>query len=213
MSWSPCDVVESRLKLLLVTEQGQSIRFSETPLRAASRVSGGVRGIRLEKGDSVVTMDVVVPDQDLLVVTTSGFGKRTPVAEFPLQGRGGGGVRALKVSDKTGPVAAAKMVKPGGELLIISAGGLVIRTPVDGISQQGRSAQGVSVMSLRPDDRVVSISYANGNGSAEPHAETSPASRAGAPGSSVGSLASVSRTQPAVENDGETDGRGNGSQE
>jgi DNA gyrase subunit A len=182
---------------IIVTEQGQSIRFSEEPLRAASRASGGVRGIRLDKGDRVVSMEIVKPDMDLLVVTAHGFGKRTDLTEFPTQGRGGGGVRALKVSEKTGPVAAAKVVKRSGELLITSAGGLVIRTPIEGISQQGRAAHGVGVMSLNPEDRVVSISYANGNGVAEQSQRRRAPVHQGVAETSAGSLAAVSRAEPA----------------
>ncbi len=151
-------------EVILITEQGQSIRFSETVLRAASRTSGGVRGIRLEEGDRVVAMDIVDPELDLLLVTVDGFGKRTALAEFPVQGRGGAGVRALKVTDKTGPVAAARVVKPTEELLVVSAGGLVIRTPVERIPCYGRSSQGVNVMNLNEGDKVASISSANGNG-------------------------------------------------
>ncbi len=151
-------------EVILITEQGQSIRFSETVLRAASRTSGGVRGIRLEEGDRVVAMDIVDPGLDLLLVTSDGFGKRTALAEFPVQGRGGAGVRALKVTEKTGPVAAARVVKPTEELMVVSAGGLVIRTPVERIPCYGRSSQGVNVMNLKEGDKVASISSANGNG-------------------------------------------------
>ena len=153
-------------EVILVSEQGQAIRFTEKQLRAASRVSGGVRGIRLDPGDRVAAMDIVDPESDLLLVTANGFGKRTPLQEFTSHGRGGGGVRALMVTEKTGPVAAARVVKEAEELLIISAGGLVIRTPVNLISCLGRSAQGVNVMNLKENDRVASISFANGNGTA-----------------------------------------------
>ncbi|MGE5619755.1 MAG: DNA gyrase subunit A [Sphingomonadaceae bacterium] len=151
-------------EVILVTERGQAIRFPETEMRAASRTSGGVRGIRLAPGDRVVALEIVDPSLDLLVVTTFGFGKRTQLAEFTPHGRGGRGVRALKVTEKTGPVAAARVVKPTDELMAISSGGLVIRTPVESISLLGRDTQGVSVMDLREGDRVASISITNGNG-------------------------------------------------
>ena len=167
-------------EVMLVTEQGQAIRFAEAELRAASRTSGGVRGIRLGAGDNVVTMDVVDPELDLLVVTANGFGKRTALAEFPTQGRGGGGVRAVKVTDRTGPVADAKVVRPTEELVIISAAGLVIRTPVERIPSYGRSSQGVNVMSLNRDDRVVRIASTNGGGASKPGASPSAHPRAGA---------------------------------
>ncbi|MHB0871569.1 MAG: DNA gyrase subunit A [Chloroflexota bacterium] len=151
-------------EVILVTEQGQATRFPETGLRAASRTSGGVRGIRLSPDDRVVAMEIVDPDLDLLVVTTDGYGKRTPLEEFASHGRGGSGVRALRVTERTGPVAAARVVKPTDELMAISSGGLVIRTPVESISRLGRDTQGVSVMDLREGDKVASISITNGNG-------------------------------------------------
>ncbi|HEX9016644.1 MAG TPA: DNA gyrase C-terminal beta-propeller domain-containing protein, partial [Chloroflexota bacterium] len=158
-------------EMILVTEHGQAIRFSEKQLRAASRTSGGVRGIRLDPGDRLMAMDIVVPDGDLLVVAANGVGKRTSLSEFTTHHRGGGGVKALNVTERTGLVAAARVVKEAEELLIISAGGLVIRTPVNTISLLGRAAQGVNVMNLNENDRVVSISFANGNGSQHPDVE------------------------------------------
>ena len=178
-------------EVILVTEKGQSIRFSEEPLRAASRVSGGVRGIRLDSGDQLVAMEIVDPALDLLLVTSNGFGKRTPMREFPVQGRAGAGVIALKVTEKTGPVATARIVKLTDELVIISASGLVLRTPVERIPSYGRASQGVSVMHLREGDKVACISLTNGNGAARGRgrsasdavngkARKAPASRSGA---------------------------------
>jgi DNA gyrase subunit A len=155
-------------EVILVSEQGQSIRFSEAQLRAASRTSGGVRGIRLEEGDNLVAMEIVMPEHDLLIVTSEGFGKRTNLSEFHPQGRGGGGVRALKVTSKTGPVAAVRVVKPSEELVVISSGGLVIRTPVEMIPCYGRSSQGVNVMNLNDGDKVASISLTNGTDAERP---------------------------------------------
>ncbi len=189
--------------VILVTEQGQSIRFAEMQLRAASRQSGGVRGIRLDPGDRVVAMDIVDPNSDLLVVTQNGVGKRTPLREFPRQGRGGGGVRALKVTARTGPVAAARVVQEAEELLIISAGGIVIRTPVHLISQLGRPAQGVNVMHLNENDRVASISFANGNGSVAREAKHGVAGSDGLV-EEVGG-ADLDEEEPAPEADRESD--------
>ncbi len=150
-------------EVILVTEQGQSIRFGESVLRAASRTSGGVRGIRLDGEDRLVSMEIVDPELDLLLVTANGFGKRTALGEFSTQGRGGSGLIALKVTDKTGPVAAARVVNEADELVVISAAGLVIRTPVERIPSYGRSSQGVSVMNLREGDKVACISLTSGN--------------------------------------------------
>jgi len=149
--------------VILVTQKGQSIRFAVSTLRASSRTSGGVRGIRLAPDDRVVSMDVAFPDAFLLVVTTEGFGKLTPVGEYPCQHRAGSGVRTFKVMEKTGEVVAAKLVSQSQQLMIISAKGIVTRTPVKekdpkkGITVQGRSTQGVKLMRLSDGDKVVAI--------------------------------------------------------
>jgi DNA gyrase subunit A len=143
--------------VLLVTKQGQSIKFSVAKLRTASRTSGGVRGIRLAPGDSVVGMEIAVPDGLVLVVSTNGFGKRTPFKAYPLQHRGGGGVRTFKVIEKTGVVVSARVVELSDELMLISAKGIVIRTTVESIPVQGRDTQGVAIMRVEPGDTVASI--------------------------------------------------------
>ncbi|MFC1950706.1 DNA gyrase subunit A [Chloroflexota bacterium] len=150
--------------VILVTQRGQSIRFAVSVLRASSRTSGGVRGIRLASDDRVVSMDVTCPDAFLLVITTDGFGKLTPISDYPRQHRAGSGVKTFKVTEKTGEVVAAKLVSRSQQLIIISAGGIVTRTPVKekdpkkGITSQGRSTQGVRLMRLGQNDRVVAIS-------------------------------------------------------
>jgi len=149
--------------VLLVTEQGQAIRFAASELRAVSRTSGGVRGIRLSSGDQVVSMDIVHPNAYVLTVTAGGFGKLTPVAAYPRQHRAGGGVRTFKLTEKTGRVVAAAVVSLSQQAMIISADGIVIQTPIKekdprlGITILGRSTQGVRLMKLDPGDRVVAI--------------------------------------------------------
>jgi DNA gyrase subunit A len=153
----------SKDQVLLVTAHGQSIRFEVQELRSASRMSGGVRGIRLEEGDSVVTLDTVREDAELLVVSSHGYGKRTPLKEYPTQGRGGGGVRTMRVTDKTGPIAAARVISSDdNDLMIISSGGTVIRQGVQHIAQGGRSTQGVRLMSISNSEVVVAIATTNG---------------------------------------------------
>jgi DNA gyrase subunit A len=145
-------------QVILVTERGQAIRFEVQELRAASRTSGGVRGIRLDDKDNVVSLCVVIPQSELLVVTTNGYGKRTPVDEYPTQGRGGGGVITARLTDKTGSVAGARtLTEEDRDLMIISAAGVVIRTDWHTIMQAGRPTQGVRLMHLGSGDRVVSI--------------------------------------------------------
>ena len=149
--------------VLLVTQQGQAIRFAVSTLRAASRTSGGVRGIRLGTGDQVAGMDIIRPKAYVLVVTSGGFGKLTPVAEYPKQHRAVGGVRTFKLTEKSGKIAASVVVSLKQQVMIITAEGIVIQTPVKekdpkkGITVQGRSTQGVKLQELDPGDRVVAI--------------------------------------------------------
>ena len=142
---------------IVVTGQGQSIRFSVGTLRSASRQSGGVRGIRLTKGDRMVTLEIAKRDEAMLVVTEQGFGKRTPVQEYPLQGRGGHGVITFKTTSKTGNLISARMVNPTQELMLISEGGIVLRTEVEQISVQGRPTQGVTLMDMEKGDSVAAV--------------------------------------------------------
>jgi DNA gyrase subunit A len=142
--------------VLLITEHGQAIRFAAQELRAASRMSGGVRGIRLDTGDQVVALVYAKPKAELLVVTTHGYGKRTPIEEYPTHGRGGGGIITARLTDKTGVIAAARILtEEDRDLMIISAEGTVIRTDWHTVAQSGRPTQGVRLMNMQPGDRVV----------------------------------------------------------
>ncbi len=149
--------------VVLVTRKGQSICFSVSSLRAASRTSGGVRAIRLAEGDGVVSMDRVDTEAFLLVVSEGGYGKITPLDKYPRQHRAGTGVRTFKIVEKSGDVTAARVVTEKQQVMLISAEGMITLTPVkekdprQGISTQGRSTQGVRVMTLDEGDRLVSI--------------------------------------------------------
>jgi DNA gyrase subunit A len=143
--------------MIVVSAHGQSLRFAVKTLRSASRTSGGVRGIRLATGDSVVGMEVATPDDAMLVVSALGHGKRTPVAEYPLQGRGGSGVITFKRHAKSGNLVTARKVNPSHELMLISEDGIVLRTPVEHISMQGRSTQGVKLMDVGGDNAVAAV--------------------------------------------------------
>jgi len=149
--------------IILVTRKGQSVRFPVAELRTSLRASGGVRGIELSEGDQVVSMDIVHPDTFVLVVSSGGFGKITPINEYPVQQRAGSGVRTFRPTDKTGLVAAAKVVTKTQQIMIISANGIITCTPVTeedprlGITIQGRSTQGVRLMKLEEGDQVVAI--------------------------------------------------------
>ncbi|HEX7022417.1 MAG TPA: DNA gyrase subunit A [Trueperaceae bacterium] len=146
--------------IVMATHDGQAIRFHEDEVRATGRATQGVRGIRLKKGDFVVSLAVINErDKDgaqLLAVTECGFGKRTALAEYPVQGRGGQGVITLRVTDRTGGLVSLGCVLGDEELLVLSEGGVLIRTRVSEISSYGRSSQGVTIMRLGEGDRVVS---------------------------------------------------------
>jgi len=116
-----------------------------------------VRGIRLAKGDQVVGMEIARPDQQLLVVSSKGYGKRTTFEEYPTQGRGGLGVRTFTVNERRGRLVAARTVNSKQQLMIISEDGIVIRTDVDSIAIQGRATMGVTLMGVGPRDTVASI--------------------------------------------------------
>lgn len=145
---------------ILVTRNGMGIRFEQSETRPMGRATGGVRGITLKDGDDVLTMDVIsegAPD-DLFMITEKGFGKRTALSQFRLQGRGGQGVTAMKTNGERGKLAGVRVVRPGAhELVMVSNFGTTIRMDADSISRQGRAAQGVRVMNLREGDVVSAI--------------------------------------------------------
>jgi DNA gyrase subunit A len=144
--------------IFLVSKQGMTIRFTEEEVRPMGLAAAGVRGMKLRStDDAVVSVDVAKDDNDILLVTEAGFGKRTKLERFNRQGRGGQGVRGIKLTAKRGGVTAAFMVSLEDEVLLISSGGTVIRTPVREISSQGRDATGVRVMSLDDGETVASV--------------------------------------------------------
>jgi DNA gyrase subunit A len=145
--------------LLLVTENGQAVRFHETDVRAMGRAAGGVTGIRLHAGDFVTSFEVAEPGGALLVVTEKGFGKRTALTQYQVKGRAGSGVATIdqKARETTGKVASARVVQPSDELTIISTGGLVLRLKVEQVRSAGRATRGVRLMRLQPDDSVAAV--------------------------------------------------------
>lgn len=162
------DLVAVRLaknedEVILVTVKGQSIRFIVSSLPARSRTAGGVRGIRLYENDRLVSMDIADSESFVLIVSVNGYGKLTHVPEYRLQKRSGSGVMTFQITDKTGDVAAARVVSLTQQVMIISSEGIIIRTPVkekdphQGIAVRKRIAQGVRLMRLDPGDKVVAI--------------------------------------------------------
>ena len=158
-------LTEGDHNILLVTRSGGSIRFNEEEVRKLGRATMGVRGIRLEQDDFVVGMVAAVDEgETVLIVTENGYGKRTLLANYRLQGRAGKGVIAIKTSTRNGPVVAMKMVAEDDELIIVSSNGMVTRMAVNDIRTIGRNTQGVRLMSLRKEEIVVDVGKIPQNG-------------------------------------------------
>jgi DNA gyrase subunit A len=143
--------------VILVSRKGQAIRFREDQVRPMGRSTSGVKGMGLRKGDEVIAAGIADDELDMLVVTEQGFGKRTRMADYPIKGRGGLGVKTVQLTEARGQLAGALAVREGYQVMLISNGGTVIRLPVEEIKRLGRSTQGVIVMRLRGDERVSSI--------------------------------------------------------
>ena len=148
--------------ILMATHNGQAICFAETDVRAMGREAVGVRGIRLKDGDWVVGAEIAQPDAGVLSITERGYGKRTPAAEYIRGGeepqhRGGSGMKNYNITDKTGPVAAVKVVQDSDDVLVVSDDGVIIRMEAAGISELGRATQGVRIMRLSEGARVISV--------------------------------------------------------
>ena len=148
--------------ILLATHNGQAICFAETDVRPMGREAVGVRGIRLKDGDWVVGAEIAQPDASVLSITEKGYGKRTPAAEYIRGGeepqhRGGSGMKNYNITDKTGPVAAVKVVQDSDDVLVVSDDGVIIRMEAAGISELGRATQGVRIMRLSEGARVISV--------------------------------------------------------
>ena len=144
--------------ILMVSHSGHASRFSESLVRPMGRDTSGIKGMNVSaKGNRVLAMDIARDDTELFVVTENGYGKRTPVAEYPVKGRGTKGVLTAKLTEKKGGLAGALIVREHQDLLFISQNGMVQRTSVSGISEMGRPTQGVRVMNIKDDDRVSAV--------------------------------------------------------
>ncbi len=155
--------------IILATRQGIAIRFKEKDIRPMGRAAAGVKGIRLKKGDEVIGMDVISPDakdkdgkalkQFLLVVMENGYGKRTEISQYKVQGRGGSGIKTANITSKTGGIVISSVLDSSADdedLIVISQKGQVIRTATKSISLLGRATQGVRIMRLESGDKVAS---------------------------------------------------------
>ena len=168
-------VVETRGsdRMLIATHDGQAVCFDEADVRAMGRTAVGVRGIRLRDGDYVVGAARADAGKTVLSVTERGFGKRTPVEEYRITNRGGLGIRNYMVTEKTGPIVGIKVVDGTEDLLLVTAAGILIRTPVENIRVAGRATQGVIVMRFKEEgDRVISMALADPEEKADTPEET-----------------------------------------
>jgi DNA gyrase subunit A len=150
-------------QILLVSHDGKAIRFPESQVRSLGRDTTGVRGIRLAKGDKVVSMEVLPPaiEAEILIMTENGLGKRTPIKNFPLQGRGGLGVRAAKITPKTGKIVISQLISPTiKQVIVTSKKAQVIKTPLESVPCLGRDTQGVILMRFsRKSDKVAAVTF------------------------------------------------------
>ena len=155
------NLVQKGDDVMLATAKGQSVRFKESDIREMGRTAGGVRAMKLGKGDSVVGFDIVKKETRdtamVLVMSANGLGKKTAMKEYKVQKRGGSGIKTAKVTPKTGDLIMAKVITDEVELIAMSQKGQVIRTALESVSALGRQTQGVSIMKLRAGDKVASI--------------------------------------------------------
>ncbi|MES9937035.1 MAG: DNA gyrase subunit A [Sedimenticola sp.] len=151
------DITDGTKDVMLFTSAGKAIRFEEGKVRPMGRTACGVRGVKLEKEQRVISLIIAEEDQTVLTVTENGFGKRTPVSQFPVKGRGGMGVISIKTSDRNGDQVGAVLVDDSDEIMLITDGGTLVRTRVDDVSVMGRGTQGVTMIRLSKGEKLVGI--------------------------------------------------------
>ena len=150
-------LTDGNTDVIIGTKYGYSVRFNEAVVRNMGRSATGVRGVNLREGDKVVGASVVTDQDEVLIITEKGYGKRTMASEYPTKGRGGKGIKTANITEKNGPLAGLLTVKGDEDLMIITDTGVMIRTGVADISQTGRSTQGVKVMRLDQDAKIVTF--------------------------------------------------------
>lgn len=152
-------------KVMMVSSAGKAIQWDEEEVRAMGRDTQGVRGMSVQADAKVLGMEIVRPGSELFVITERGYGKRTSVEDYPIHHRGGQGVFTITMTAKKGLLAAMKIVEENDELMIITEEGVVVRTPVEGVSQLGRSTQGVHIMNVADKDKVTAVAVTEGTSS------------------------------------------------
>jgi DNA gyrase subunit A len=148
-------ITDGTLNVFLGSRMGKSIRFHESDIRPSGRVATGVRGMRLAQGDRIVGMEVLSHGQTLFAVTENGYGKRTSIDEYPVQKRGGKGVISIKTTDRNGMVVEILLVEEDDDLMLMTSAGKVIRMQINSISIISRNTQGVTLMGMDTEERVV----------------------------------------------------------
>jgi len=192
-------VCNEKQEVILGTARGMSIRFKVEEVRSMGRDSRGVRGIELREGDAVVGMDVILDEaQEVLCVSANGYGKRTPLGDWRVQGRGGIGIIAMDASDRNGAMVALCLISPDDQLMAVTDAGQLIRTKVSEVRLAGRNTQGVRVIRLDENERVVDVSLV-----AERDDETGGTSMP--PTSIPSELGAIDSGVPAADGDGESD--------
>jgi len=156
------DITDGSQDIMLFARSGKAIRFAEADVRTMGRTAAGVRGLRLSGADDEV-IGLAIPRQpSLLIATENGYGKRTMLEEFPVQGRGGQGVIAIQTTERNGRVIGALQVSDDDEIMLISSNGTLVRTPTADISVMGRNTQGVRLIRLDEEDRLVGVERVEG---------------------------------------------------
>lgn len=152
-------LTSGRAQIILAAKCGKSIRFEEQDVRAIGRTGAGVRGMSLDEGDNLIGMLTIEPDEqnEILVVSENGYGKRTDIEDYRIQSRSGKGVKTIQITEKTGKLISIQSVSDQNDLMIITRSGVTIRMPVGDIRLTGRAAQGVKVINLRGDDSIASV--------------------------------------------------------
>jgi DNA gyrase subunit A len=150
-------ISDGKKDILICSSGGKSIRFKEEDLRAIGRVSQGVKGMNLEDDERVIGMELIQTGVEILTITERGYGKRSEAEEYRVQSRGGKGILAMKLTEKTGNIVQIKQVNDKEDLVIITDKGQVIRTKIAGISLLGRNTQGVRLINVKPDEKVVAV--------------------------------------------------------
>jgi DNA gyrase subunit A len=173
-----CVLTDGKYDVMLFSSEGKAVRFEESEVRPMGRQATGVRGMRLGEGQRVVCM-LAASDEStsVLTATANGYGKRTPIAEYPRHGRGGQGVIAIQTSERNGELVGAVLVDGQEEVMLISTGGVLIRTAVAQIREQGRSTQGVTLIALGEGEKLAGlerieerdVDNGNGNGGGSGH--------------------------------------------